>query len=122
MAQRQDDTVKTGKQFADFASDLTDEEIQRTVRIINDVRNKHMGKKDSPENLEMLRDEILTRLAEINVLAELDPSPLFHGQPPILEIIGKISTDPIHKYGFDHERKRHEVIESKKRGRGSSLS
>jgi len=111
-----DDTIKTGKQFAGVATDLTDREIQQTVDLINEVRKKYAGKVNTDFNLEALRSEVLHRLAEISVLAEVDPSPCLYGEPPIIEIIGKISGDPIHEHGFDHERKRWEVLEAEERG------
>ena len=110
-----DDRIRSDKQLADFASDLTDEEIMNTARIVRGIQQKYAGKPNTEQNLEHLRDELLTKLAEINVLATVDPSPCFYGEPPIVEIVGKLGGDPIHKYGFDHERKRHEVLESKKR-------
>ncbi len=102
--------IVSAKDFAGMASDLTDEEIKNAIRIVNDIRLKWAGKQNTSTNLENMRDEILTRLAEINVLATFDPTPVFYEEPPTVEIIGKIAPDPIHKYGFDHERKRHEVL------------
>lgn len=107
--------ITSAKDFAGFASDLTDEEIQRSVKIINNIRLKYAGKSNTAKNLEEMRDEMLTRMAEINILATFDPTPCFYGEPPEMEIVGKIGGDPIHKHGFDHERKRHEVLEANKR-------
>lgn len=110
------DTVHSGKQLASIASDLTDEEIKQTIRVVNDARIKFSGRPNTPKNLEIMRDEVLTKLAEISVLAEFDPSPCFYGEPPILEITGKIKGDPIYKEGFDHERKAYEVNKAHERG------
>lgn len=111
-----DDRISTGKEFAQVASDLTDEEIQKTIQIVNGIRMKYAGKPSSAKNLEAMRDEVLTRLTDINILATLDPSPVFYGEPPILEIIGKVSGDVSHKEGFDHERKQDEVVKAKELG------
>lgn len=111
-----DDTIKTAKDFAGFASDLTDKEIKQAILIIEEVRWKYAGKANSAKNLEALRDEILTRLADMSVLATVDVAPCFYGEPPELEIVGKIAGDDIHEHGFDHERKRHEVLEANRRG------
>jgi hypothetical protein len=111
-----DDRVGSAKELSRIATDLTDKEVQQTVQVINVARAKYAGKANTAQNLEAMRDEVLYRLAEINVLAEFDPTPCFHGEPPTIEIIGKIAGDPINKYGFDHERKRHEVLEAEKRG------
>lgn len=104
------------KNFALAAVDLTDREIQATLKVVEAVRLKYAGLPNTPDNLEALRDEVLTRLMDINVLATLDPAPCFYGEPPELEIIGKIKGDPIEKYGFDHEQKQYEVLKSKERG------
>lgn len=111
-----DDTIKSGKQFADFATELLDSEVQKAVKIVVSIQNKYGTRQATPKNLEMMRDEVLTRLAEINILATVDPAPVFHGEPPVVEFIGKINTDPIHKEGFDHEQKGYEVKKSKGRG------
>jgi hypothetical protein len=102
-----------GKGFAHAAADLTDSEITETFKIITLVREKYAHASNSPENLDKLRDEVLTRLMEIGVLATLDPAPCFYGEPPIIEIIGKIQEDKVfHTEGFDHEKKQYEVRKS----------
>lgn len=107
--------ITSAKDFAGFATDLTDEEIKNAISIVNDIRLKWAGKQNNADNLEKMRDEILYRLAENSILATFDPTPAFYGEPPAVEIVGKLGSDPIHKHGFDHERKQFEVIESKKR-------
>lgn len=108
--------IQSGKDLAQVATDLTDEEITKTVQIVNVIRQRYAGRTNTVDNLEELRDEVLTKLAEINILATFDPAPCFYGEPPELEIIGKINTDPIHKQGFDHELKSFQVNEALKRG------
>lgn len=111
-----DDRISDPTQFVQWAADLTDEEAKQVVTIIlGDVQSKYQYKTNSKENLEALRDEALTRMAEIGILAELDVAPCFHGEPPILEIIGKVSTDSFHQHGFDHEKKSWEVNKAKDR-------
>lgn len=105
-----DDTFDIGKGFAHAASELTDAEITNTFKIVASVREKWAGRANTPDNLEKLRDETLTRLMEIGVLATLDPAPCFYGEPPVIEIIGKIQEDKTyHTEGFDHEQKMYEV-------------
>lgn len=106
----------TEKGIAQAATDLTDREITQVFEAIELVRQKYAGKANTPDNLEQLRDEALTRLMSIGILATLDPAPCFHGEPPIVEIIGKISGDPIEKHGFDHEQKSWEVNKANDRG------
>lgn len=111
------DVFKSAKDFSNAATlDLTDEEIRNTMQIIVGIQRKYAARANTPANLEMLRDEVLTRLQSLNILATVDPAPCFYGEPPIVEIIGKINTDPIHKYGFDHERKKFEVERATDRG------
>lgn len=112
-----DDRFDIGKGFAHAASDLTDAEITQTFKVVQLVREKYSGKVNTKENLEALRDEVLTRLMEIGILATLDPAPVFYGEPPTLEIIGKVKEDKIfHTEGFDHEQKKFEVRKATERG------
>lgn len=111
-----DDIVTTPKQFADFASELLDTEVQQAVAIVVAIQEKYKHRPNTASNLNMLRDEALERLAAIGILATLDPAPCFHGEPPILEIIGKVSTNAIHTDGFDHEQKAFEVRKAVVRG------
>lgn len=111
-----DDRFDIGKGFAHAAADLTDSEITRTFQIVQLVRDKYSGKANTAENLDALRDEVLTRLMEIGVLATLDPAPVFYGEPPTLEIIGKVKDDKVfHTEGFDHEQKQYEVRKAQDR-------
>lgn len=111
-----DDRIKSEKQMVHYADELTDTESVKAVRLIGECQIKWAHKPNTKENLHNLRDEVLTKLMEMNVLAEFDPAPCFYGEPPIVEIRGKISGDPIHKYGFDHERKAYEVNRAKEDG------
>lgn len=111
------DTFDIGRGFAHAAADLEDSEITEVFKVVALVRDKYAGKANTAENLEKLRDETLTRLMEIGVLATLDPAPCFYGEPPIIEIIGKVKEDTtFHKEGFDHEKKMYEVRKATERG------
>lgn len=109
MLPEKDDRIKSGKQFAQYASELLDTEVQQAYRVIIACRNRYAGLPNTAENLDKLRDEVVTKLAEIGILATLDPAPCLYGEPPTVEILGKVSTDSTHKYGFDHEQKGYEV-------------
>lgn len=111
-----DDKIKSRKQFVHWNDELLDSEAQEAIKIIAEVQAKYALKQNTKENLEELRDEALHRLADINIIAELDPSPCLYGEPPILEIKGKIQVDDIHQYGFDHEQKAYEVNKALERG------
>lgn len=111
-----DDRIYNERQFVHWNDELTDTEAVAVVRLIGEIQMKYANKPNTKQNLEDLRDEALTRLIEINILAELDPSPCFYGESPIVEIIGKVSSDPLHKYGFDHEQKKWEIDKAHDRG------
>ena len=111
-----DDRIHNEKQFVYWNDELTDSEAQEAFQIIASVQMKYERKVATIENLEALRDEILTRLAERDILAELDPTPVFYGEPPTVEIKGKLSTSELHKYGFDHEKKGWEIKKAHERG------
>jgi hypothetical protein len=111
------DTFDIGKGFAHAAADLTDSEITEVFKIIALVQDKYATKANTAENLEKLRDETLTRLMDMGVLATLDPAPCFYGEPPVIEIVGKVQEDKVfHTEGFDHEKKMYEVRKAADRG------
>lgn len=104
-----------GKGFAHAAGDLADSEITKLFHTVEDIRLRYAGKANSADNLEAMRDEILTKLMEQDILATLDVAPCFYGEPPVLEVIGRVSGHSDHKYGFDHEKKGWEVRKSVER-------
>lgn len=108
------DTVSTTEDLAKFATDLTDYKIQQVGRIVGEVNRRYGLLPNTAQNLEAHRDELLTKLADINVLATVDPSPCFYGEPPILEIIGEMNVT--NDGAFDHERKAKEVKDANARG------
>jgi hypothetical protein len=113
---RQPEEVTSATDFVHKAADLTDHESVTAIRLIHKVQTKWAGKPNTEKNLDQMRDEMLTQLADVGILASFDPTPCFYGDPPEIEILGKLSSDPIHKYGFDHEQKEFEVREAAKRG------
>lgn len=111
-----DDRIKSTKQMVHFADELTDTESVAVVRLVVESQTKWAHKPNTKENLEHLRDEVLTKLMGMNIVAEFDPAPCFYGEPPIFEIKGKVAGDSIHKHGFDHERKKWEIDKAHDRG------
>lgn len=111
-----DGNLSNTKQLVDNAIDLTDGEIKAVGKIWGDLNLRYAKKANTAANLEAERDEALTRFAEIGLLATFDPTPAFYGKPPVVEFIGRVASDPMLKYGFDHERQAHHVIEANKRG------
>jgi hypothetical protein len=96
--------------------ELTDDEIRQLGTVIGQLHQKYLRLPNTVENLEALRDEATTKCAEIGILVSIDPTPAFYGEPPILDVLGKVAGDPIHKYGMDHERKEFEVKRATERG------
>lgn len=111
-----DPIIHSEKQLVHFADELTDSESTEAFQLIMEIQMKYALKPNTQQNLEELRDEALTRLMERNVLAELDIAPCFYGEPPIIEIKGKIAGDSLHTYGFDHEKKKWEIDKAHDRG------
>lgn len=109
------DVIKSEKELAGVATDLQDTEIQQVIAVVYQIQAKYAHRANTAANLEALRDEALTRLADIGVLATVDPSPCFYGEPPVIEIIGKVG-DPGFKQEMDHERKAFEVRKATVRG------
>lgn len=109
MRENVDDRIHSMKQLIHWSDELLDTESQMVGRIVGEAQLKWSNKPNSVDNLQELRQELLHALMDIGIVAEFDPTPCFYGEPPILEIRGKVKDDPIHKYGFDHEQKRWEV-------------
>lgn len=111
-----DTTIKSEKQFVHYSDELTDSEAVAAVRFIALCQEKYANKPNTKKNLEALRDELLTGLMGMNILAEFDPTPCFYGEPPAIEIRGKVAGDSIHEYGFDHEKKKWEIDKARSKG------
>lgn len=112
-----DGILRNPKDFSGaLTMELTDDEIAKAYRIVYRLQQKYAHAPNTAAVLDRLRDEALTRLSEIGVVASFDPSPCLYGEPPILDFIGKVSTDSIHTHGMDHERKEWEVKRALKRG------
>ncbi len=110
-----DDRIQSGKQLAGFASELTDDEIKQVIGVVNDIRLRYSTKAFTLANLEALRDEILHRMANIGVLVSVDVATCLNGEPPTVEIVGKVGDAGFQKE-FDHEKKRYEVNKAIERG------
>lgn len=115
MAQT-DDIIKSTEQLAGFAMDLTDLEVGQVGQIVGQIQRKYGRMANNEKNLDAMRDEVLTKLAGIGLIANVDPTPCFYGESPIVEIVGKVEGHEIHEHGFDHERKYWEVQNANKRG------
>lgn len=122
------DVVSTAKEFSGAMTlDLSDDEIKRalelTVRIVRKHQDQWKRKYpfDSIEQVADLLEELEKELAyemmvEVECLVRVDGTPVFVGQPPVIEWMGKLDTSSLGKYGQDHERKTWEVQKATERG------
>lgn len=111
-----DDRIKSEKQLVEFASDLQDSEVTQVGRIVFQLTQKYAKRQATVNNLEAMRDEALTRLANIGILATVDVAPVLNGEPPTVEILGRIHGTEQQVHGFDHSRKEWEVKRAIARG------
>lgn len=112
---------RVAKSTRDFSGmltmDLTDDEIAQAYRIIISTRNRYANLTATPENLSALGDEMVYRLAdEAGILSKFDPVPIAEGGFPEIELIAKVDSSDLYKYGFDHEKKEWEVKRASDRG------
>lgn len=110
-----DTPITSGKQLAEVAYELTDEEVQKTFTTVMEISEKYKYRRATPEVLTELEDEVKTRLHAIGILATVNAMPVLDGQPPFVDIIGKVSDDGLHQHGFDHERKGWEINKANER-------
>lgn len=123
--------VHTPKQFSDALTlDLTDEEITRAFAITTSVSRKwrqifayRLGPHSTftldqaMKLVDNFEDELKTQLAEkLDILAQVDVTPVIEGQPPVVEILGALPSHSSTKYGLDHEKKTWEVKKAKALG------
>jgi hypothetical protein len=119
-----DGIVTSAKQFSDaLTQELTDDEIksafEMTVRISNKWHQKFVSKfgphsiftpEEALEELDAFEEELKYELAtKLDVYATVDATPIFEGEPPIVEFAGALPSHDIAKYGMDHDRKTWEV-------------
>jgi hypothetical protein len=119
-----DGIVTSAKQFSDgLTQDLTDDEIKRafemTVKITAKWHEKFARRfgphsiftpEEALEALDEFEEELKYELAtRLHVYATVDPTPVFEGEPPIVEFAGALPSHSIAKHGFDHEKKTWEV-------------
>jgi len=122
------DTVSTAKEFSGAMTlDLSDDEIKKALEITVGTVRKHQEiwrRKFPFDNLEQIADlleelekELSHKLMEeLDVLVKIDGTPLFYGQPPVIDWMGWLDTSSLAKYGQDHERKTWEVQKADERG------
>lgn len=119
-----DGIVSSAKEFSDvLTQELTDDEIKSafelTVRITHKWHEKFVSRfgphslftpEEALEALDEFEEELKYELAtKLHVFATVDATPIFEGQPPVVEFSGALPSHAIAKHGFDHEKKTWEV-------------
>src|SRR5438270_7743593 len=111
--------VRSPKEFSDgLTLDLTDEEIARALAITLPIRKKWSTKFRSQFRhdgftvekaltmIDQFEDELVYELAtKMELIATVDASPIFEGQPPIIDFVGCLPSHVSAKHGLDHEKK-----------------
>lgn len=122
--------VKSPKAFSDgLTLDLTDDEITQALQITLRVKTKwqdifrsrlrhsNFTVEQAMRLCDQFEDELVTRLAEsLDIIATVDASPVFEGEPPIVDFIGALDSHYSAKYGADHEKKTYEVRKAERLG------
>jgi hypothetical protein len=118
------DILKTQKQFSGAMTlDLQDHEIKACMKILHDVRERHLRKwltkfndpqnftlDDAMDAVEQFENELKTEMAEkVNVLVSVDATPLLVGEGLKMEWLGVLPGGSLERYGLDHEQKEWEV-------------
>jgi len=98
-------------------ADLYDHDIAKVDRIGRELAHRFSKKEANMQNLEeLVRAGHDMFLAE-GFVVEIDTAKcLILNEPPEVMIIGKVPDHDDHKHGFDHERKRDEVLKAKQTG------
>lgn len=119
-----DGIVTTAKQFSDaLTQELNDDEIKRAFEMIVRISEKYHEKfarrfgpnslftpEQALEALDEFEEELKYELAtKLHVYATVDATPVFEGEPPIVELAGALPSHSIARHGFDHEKKTWEV-------------
>jgi hypothetical protein len=126
-----DGIVHSAKEFSDvLTQELTDDEIksafEMTVRISNKWHQKFVSKfgphsiftpEEALEALDKFEEELKYELAtRLHVFATVDATPVFEGEPPIVEFAGALPSHNVAKYGLDHSKKSWEVKHATEKG------
>jgi hypothetical protein len=102
--------LRTPKEFAGALTlELTDDEIKEAFALSVSLSKKFSSWPDTPRSHDKIEDEVATRYSDLNVLAKWDRV------EKTIDIMGKLPSDDIHKYGYDHEKQTNMVQEANRR-------
>lgn len=126
-----DGIVTSAKQFSDaLTQELNDDEIKSAFEMIVRISEKYHEKferrfgpgsiftpEEALEALDQFEEELKYELAtKLHVYATVDATPVFEGEPPIVELAGALPSHSIARHGFDHEKKIFEVKRATNKG------
>lgn len=96
-------------------SDLQDDEIIWIGKLAQSLTQKWARKANTQRNLEEMCKEAEGAAHKRGILIKMHLQDVLIGGPPTMEVVGKLNIAEAN-YGFDHERKQHDVRKSKVRG------
>lgn len=123
--------VRTQKEFSDVLTmDLEDNEIKRAFEIMMPIKRKweerfqlrfndplNFTVENAMELVDQFEEELKYELAtKLDLYVTIDVTPLLEGEPMIIDFQGALESHKSAKYGYDHERKQHEVRDATKHG------
>src|SRR5208282_5092411 len=125
-----DGIVKTRKEFSDsLTQELTDDEIATAFKVMLPIvskwherwvlkfSNPFFTAEEALEEIDKFEEELKYELAtKLHVYATVDATPIFEGEPPIVELAGALPSHSVARHGFDHEKKIFEVKRATERG------
>jgi hypothetical protein len=122
--------VATPKAFVHgLTMELTESQSQQALQIVLPIKNKwsaifrsrlrhqNFTVEEAMKLVDQFEDELVTTLAErMSLIATVDASPVFEGEPLIVDFVGCLDDHDTAQYGFDHEKARYEIQKSMERG------
>jgi hypothetical protein len=96
------------------SSDFYDADVKKIGEIMAPIVRKYSHKKEVNEkNIQEFEKEVVERMAEAGYVVRVffDKNGLLTVEP-----VMRVSGSPEDKYGFDHEKKQHEVVNAVLRG------
>ncbi len=97
-------------------ADLYDKDIVVVGKIWNELMQKYSHRPNTQHNLSELAKEAEDKFYQAGFIVHVDLAPVLLGEAPRVDIVDRVAASIEHVEGLDHERKRHEVLDSKVRG------
>lgn len=99
------------------SADLYDHEIMKIGVIYRELMAKYARKHNTRMNIEEFVKEAHDKFLKIGLVTEIGTTEALLGiGPPSITVVARTPGSIEDTEGYDHERKRHEVLDSKVRG------